>query len=94
MVQKLKDSWGQGFVGEESGKHFHIYIQKVFETIKYITMYKTHRRSQFKVGNKSKMKHDLKIVLIASRKKPKEALMLYVLQSLNTIEMKILFSEI
>ena len=57
-------------------------------------MYKTHRRSQFKVGNKSKMKHDLKIVLIASRKKPKEVLMLYVLQSLNTIEMKILFSEI
>ena len=40
------------------------------------------------------MKHDLKTVLIASRKKPKEVLMLYALQSLNTIEMKILFSEI
>ena len=32
-------------------------------------MYKTHRRSQFKVGSKTRLMHDMKIVLIAFRKK-------------------------
>ena len=43
-----------------------------------------HKRGQFEVGSKNRMKHNMEAVLIVFREKSKDMIQLYVLQSLDT----------
>ena len=45
-----------------------------------ITMCKTHRRRQFKIGSKKRLKHNMKIVLFFEKKSKKDIVKLNVLQ--------------